>query len=558
VHEVRDGVVIALALVAALLGVVSLAKRFGVPYPIALVLGGAALGFVPGLPSVELAPDIVLLVVLPPLLFAAAWNTSWRDFKADKRAIGLLSVGLVVATTAVVAVVARAVFDLPWAAAFALGAVVSPTDAIAATATADRLGVPRRMVTILEGESLVNDASGLVAYRLAVGAALAGGVTVGSAIWQFGFVSLGGVVVGLVVGVAFNTIERRIDDPPLEIVLSIVVAYGAYMAGELLGMSGVLACVSAGLLSGQHSPRALGARTRLEAIAVWETMAFVLNGLVFMLLGLQLRRVLADIGADEIGPVTRGALVVAGVVVAARLVWMFPGTYLPRLIPSIRRRDPPPPWQHVVVMGWAGMRGAVSLALALALPRAGAAHGGGAAFPGRGTIVYVTFVVILVTLVGQGLTLPALIRKLGVRDDGGAAREEAEARLRAARSAQAKLFEVARDAGIGEDAAAHLHQHYAGRIARLEQRVAERQSSGQREAAQERRGYRWLQRALVRLEREAVIEMRNEGVIGDAVLRRIERDFDLTEARMSAEAAHGPAAGAKGSAPPPATSTKRS
>jgi monovalent cation/hydrogen antiporter len=437
--SVHATVEVVILLLAAILSIATVARRFAIPYPILLTVGGLFLGLLPGLPEVVLAPDLVLLLVLPPLLWAAAWDTTWRDFKAHRRAIALLALGLVLATVASVAAVAHAIVGLDWPAAFALGAIVSPTDALAATTVMQRLHAPRRLVAIVEGESLVNDSSGLIAYRFAVAAALTGRFSLTSAAAQFVLVAVGGVLVGVAVGYVAINVLARLDDRPVEILAGVVAAYAAYLLAELIGVSGVLACVSGGLLGSRLAPRLVRSSTRLDAYAFWETLEFLLNGLVFMLLGFQARGIWMEISDVPTPRLVLYGVVVPLTVIATRLIWVFPAAWLPRAVSRrLRERDPWPGWRALVTIGWAGMRGAVSLALALALPR------DGVSFPDRSLVLYLTFCVILFTLVGQGLTLAPLLRALGYAGDGRDPGEELEARRTTARAGLARVGAAAR------------------------------------------------------------------------------------------------------------------
>src|SRR4029450_10810226 len=406
-----------LVLMVAMGGLSVLAGVVRVPYPIVLVLGGLVLGFVPGVPPALLQPDLVLVLFLPPLLYQAAFFSSPRDLRANARAITLLAVGLVLVTMTAVAVVAHAlVAGLPWAAAFALGAIVSPTDPLAATAIARRLGVPRRLVTVLEGESLVNDATALVAYRLAVAPVLAGSFTLWEAGLRFVVGAVGGVVIGLAVGWLFAEARRRIEDSVVEIVLSVVTGYAASLPAELLGVSGVLAAVTAGLYVGWHAPELASPATRLLGFSFWEVLVYLLNAVLFVLVGLQLHPILTGVSGSSAAVLLGQAALVSAVVIAVRIVWGFSVPYLVRALdrrPAQRARRVGA--RERVVGGWGGGRGAVALAAALALPLETST---GQPFPQRNLIIFVTFGVIFATLVLQGLSLPWRIRRLGVhRDD---------------------------------------------------------------------------------------------------------------------------------------------
>ena len=528
-HEVE----IVLGLLVLVTGLAMVARAISVPYPILLVIGGLVIGFVPGLPHVELEPDIVFLLFLPPLLFVAAFFASPRELKANRRPIGSLAVGLVLFTTTVVGVVAHALLpELGWPVAFALGAIVSPTDAVAASAIFHRLGVPRRIVTILEGESLVNDATGLIAYRAAVAAAVTGAFSFAEWGVLFVVVAAGGVVLGLAVGWAVAQIWKRVHDPVASITISLLAPYAAYLPAEQLGASGLLAAVAAGLYLGWAWPRALtgeaASETRLQGRAVWGTFEFVLNGLVFVLIGLQLPTILARLGRP-IGELVLVGILISLTVIVSRFVWVFPATYLPRLLsPWLRRRDPSPPWQWTMMLSWSGMRGVVSLAAALALPVTVVS---GDPFPGREPLIFLTFTVILVTLVGQGLTLPPLIRALGLSADGSEEREEAYARAAAAEAALARMDDLEQEWPTHRELVDQLRARYEHRARHVQQPIA---SNGISAVDDEWFEHQEIFRAVIEAERGAVISLHDDGAIADSVLYRVQRDLDLAEARMEA------------------------
>ncbi len=518
-------VVLALLLLVALLTVT--ARRIGIPYPILMTLGGLALGLLPGLPRVELAPEIVFLLFLPPILFAAAFFTSPRELVANARPIGALAFGLVLATTVIVAVAVHTLAPgVPWAVAFALGAIVSPPDAIAATAIAQRLGLPRRLVIILEGESLVNDATALVAYRLAVIAAVSGAFSLGDAALSFIFVSAGGVAIGLLAGWAVVFVLGRLEDPPVEVLLSLLAPFGAWLPAEALGVSGVLSVVTAGIVVGRRAPRILGSDTRVLGSGVWQMVVFTLNGLVFILIGLQLPNILDSLGASHtFGELASWAVVVSATVIGVRLAWVFPATYLPRwLSPALRAREPAPSARSTLIVGWAGMRGVVSLAAALALPLTVA---GGAPFPERDLVIFLTFSVILATLVGQGLTLPWLIRRLGIGDDGSAAHEELHAREAAAAAALARLDELVEEWPGHAELIDHLRERHEHATEHFEHD----HETGEVPLDEEAVAHAAIRRAVIDAQRLAVIDLRDRGVISEEALRRVERGLDLEELR---------------------------
>ena len=532
-------------LLAAVAALATVANKIKVPYPILLVVSGLALAFVPPdvLPRYRLDPEVVFVLFLPPLLFSSAYFTSWRDFRRNLRPISLLAVGLVLFTVVGVAAVAHYVAGMSWAAAFVLGAIVSPTDAIAATSIAQRLGVPRRIVTLLEGESLVNDATGIVAYRIAtrVAAGAAAFSFLGASL-QFVVGAVGGVAVGLAVGWVVVRSFERLDDTPVEIVVSLLAPFAAYLAAEegphlfwheLLGgegepfFSGVLAAVAAGIYVGRNSPTIMSPTSRLEGGAVWNVVVFLLNGLAFILIGLQLPIILQGLRGFTPGELLLYAAAVSLAVIAIRVLWVFPATYLPRMASrSIRERDPAPPWRSVAVLSWAGMRGVISLAAALALPETVL---GGGPFPYRDLILFLTFAVILATLVIQGLSLPFLIRALGLEDDGSVEREEVRARIESADAAIARLEELAEEEWVREDTAERVRGMYGYRRSRFVARKMGVDADGYEERSQ---SYQRLSRELLVAQRNALVRLRNEGTISDEALHRIERDLDLEETRL--------------------------
>ena len=517
-----------LELILGLLAVVAIlataARRLGIPYPILLVLGGLGLGFVPGLPHVELAPEAVFLLFLPPILFSAAYFTDWRAFVANRRPISLLAVGLVLTTTVAVAVVAHAVVDgMTWPVAFLLGAIVSPPDAVATVAIIQRLGIPRRLVTIMEGESLVNDATALVAYRFAVAAVVTGSFSLWEAGLKFVLVAVGGVLIGLVVGWVLVQILTRLHDPPVEITATLLAPVAAYLPAEELGVSGVLATVTAGIYLGRRGSALVPAVSRLRAVAVWEVVIFLVNGLVFILIGLQLPTVLETVGDRPLGELLWAAAAISLVTIVVRLAWVYPATYLPRImVPGLRERDPAPSWQYPAVLGWAGLRGVVSLAAALALPFETDI---GVPFPERDLVIFLTFCVILVTLVGQGLTLAPLIRRLGLAADDDE-REEALARREGALAAIARIDELAAEPWVPVESAETLRARYEHRLEHFPASLDPADLDGDHVTAHER-----LRLDVLAAERRAVIVLRDRGRIGDEALRRVEYDLDLAEER---------------------------
>jgi CPA1 family monovalent cation:H+ antiporter len=516
---------VALLLAVAALGFI--ARKIKLPYPILLVAGGLVLGLVPGVPRVRLNPDLIFFCFLPPLLFPAALFTSWRDFRFNLRPILLLAIGLVLFTTCSVAFLAHALLGLPLAAAFVLGAIVSPPDAIAAEAIAERLSIPRRIVAILEGESLVNDATALVALRFAVAAVATGSFSVVRAGGEFLLVAAGGIAIGLAVGWLAAKLHRHIDDPPVEVTLSLLTPFVAYILAERCTVSGVLAVVTAGLYLGWRTPEITTSSTRLQGGPFWNMVEFLLNGFVFIFIGLELPQALRAFSAESLRQLVWSALIITLAVILVRVLWVFPATYLPRLLfKSIRRRDPYPAWQHVTIVAWTGMRGVVSLAAALALPLNLA---NGAPFPARDTILFLTFTVIMATLVVQGLSLPFLIRRLGVKDDNQTEKEERDARLKANQAALARLREIAERDPSKADALERLRIEYEDRLRQLESYEPESASNERRLFSSE---YENLSFEALRIERQIILKLRNEALINDEVLRRIQRDLDLAEERL--------------------------
>ena len=505
--------VLLLLVATTLLAVV--AQRLNVAYPIVLVLGGLLLGLVPGLPRVALDPELVFELFLPPLLFAAAFFTPWPEFKANLRPILMLAVGLVGATAAAVAYVAFGTLGLPLAVGFVLGAIVSPSDPVAATAIAARLRLPHRLVVVLEGESLINDAAALVLFRFAVAAVVIGEWSFSGAVLAFVKVAVGGVALGLAVAWLAVQLFRRLTDPTVITVMTVLAPFAAYLSAELLGFSGVLATVAAGIYAGWHSPTMLTPATRVRAGSVWNVLVFLLNGLAFILIGLQLPLILSGIASQSPALLSVAALAVVGTVILVRFVWIFGSSWLTCVIaPGWRRRDPPLPWPQLTVLSWSGMRGIVSLAAALALPNAIAS---GAPFPERHLVLFLAFAVTLGTLVLQGLTLPALVEALGIASASGD-EERLEARRFAIEAALTRLDELAERGELPADGLAHLRQRYEYTLRVLDERDLE---MGDPET------HRRVNLDLIEAERKVLIDMRRHGAISEEIFRDLERSLDL-------------------------------
>jgi CPA1 family monovalent cation:H+ antiporter len=525
-----DSIEVVLVLLIAATALAILARRIGVPYPILLVLGGLALGFLPGLPTVELEPDVVFLLFLPPILFAAGYFTSIRALRAKAGKITSLAVGLVLFTAAAVAFVVHSLVPgIGWAPAFALGAIVAPPDAVAATAVFQRLGVPRPIVTTLEGESLLNDATALIVYRFAVLAAVSGVFSIVDAGAAFVAAAIGGLVIGIAVGAAVAWLVRRTDDPVFSTVITFVAPIAAYLPAEALDFSGVLSTVVAGIYLGQHS-RALGSQVRVAATAAWQVLLFIVNGAVFILIGLQLPRVLANLGQRPAGELFGLAAAVVATVIVTRIAWVYVSIYGAWLIRARRRGDERPSVRRISLLAWAGMRGVVSLAAALALP----ALPDGSPFPERDLIVFLAFAVILATLVGQGLTLPPLIRTFELAETGGDGHEEAHARVITSEAAASRLEELADEWPGHLELIDTLRAQVQHRTRHAEQHDEVTESAEDTGAEQELLEHRTIRIAVIEAERTALVQLRERGAVSDQVFRRVERDLDLDELRLEA------------------------
>jgi monovalent cation/hydrogen antiporter len=511
-----------IVLLGAVLALVTLASRFPIPYPIFLVIGGLGLSFVPTIVPVHLEPDLVFLVFLPPILWAAAYFTSLRDFRANLRVITLLAVGLVLATTAAVGAVARLLFPgMSWPVALTLGAIVSPPDAVAATAIARRLGIPHRVVTVLEGESLINDASALVAYRTAVALALTGGgFVLTRAVGQFVLASVGGVLIGLAVAALTTRALRFTSDSLVETALTLLAPYAAWVLAERAHTSAVLACVAGGLYFGQRFSPLVAPVTRIQAVAVWRLLIFVLNGVIFVLIGLQLGAIREAGLPSSLATVVWQGAVITATAITVRLVWVPLAIVVPRLLsPSLRRRDPIPSWRVIVLASWVAMRGIVSLAAALALPE----H-----FPFQDEIVLLTFAVILATLVVQGLGLAPLIRLLDLGQDATLELEEARAREDAARAALARLDQLAAEPWPRAEDVDRLRAIHTQRIRRAS--TIDLGDGG--ETAQAQAALRRLRHETLAAERRTLLGLRDRDVISDEVFHRLEEELDVEAMRI--------------------------
>jgi len=518
-----------LLLLVVLVVVAVVAQRFNIAPSILLVIAGIALALVPGMPPITLAPELVLLVLLPPLIYSAGVSMSWREFCFNLRPITLLAFGCVVFTTCAVAAAVHYLLGWPWGVAFALGAIVAPPDVVAPLAIARRLALPRRLLVVLEGEGLANDATALILYRFAVIAISTGAFSLAPAGTTFSLIVLGEIFYGVAAGWLSLRLRQWANNPRVEITLSLMTPYLAYWVPEHLGGSGVLATVAAGLYVSWNGPKLISAATRLQGIFFWDLIIYLIEGFVFLVTGLQARTLFEKAHDFPINELLIATAITAAIVIVARFVWVFPATYLPRwLIPSLARRDPSPPWQQAFVLAFTGVRGVVSLAAALAIPLTIAS---GAPFPHRDLILFVTFGVIIITLVGQGLTLPTVIRWLGVGRHGEAEHRheqqaELDARQAAIRASQQQLERLASERGLGADTIEILNARYDHRTRLIPNNL--------NEGRDKVRLSNDLRLELIAAEREFLYGLLREGKITDESRRRLERDLDLEEAAILA------------------------
>jgi Na+/H+ antiporter len=527
---IREIEILVLLMIAiAAVGVV--AKRSNIPPAILLVLSGVALALVPGLPAVRLPPELVLLLVLPPLIYSSAVAMSWREFRFNLRPITLLAVGCVVFTTMAAAAATHWLLGLSWPVGFVLGAIVSPPDAVAPLSIARRMGLPKRILVILEGEGLANDATALILYRFAIVAVSAGAFSFATAAGMFVVIIAGELLWGIAVGWMMLRLRRWVADAQLEIVLSILTPYVAYWPPQHLGGSGVLAVVVAGLYVSWNGLSMISSATRLQGIFFWDVLVYLIEGIVFLMTGLQARTLIPGLGTYSLSALAGSAAVVTVAVILARFVWIYPATYLPRwLIPAIARKDPSPPWQWPFVLGFTGVRGIVSLAAALAIPLT---MDSGRPFPNRDLILFLTFVVILVTLVGQGLMLPAVIRLLGLANAGDQElhadrTEELVARRHAIEAAIKRLDQLAMERGLPDDVVRPLRVEHQNRLSHFEHASPWAQNHQHPVALPDE-----IELLLIAAEREQINELYRQGTLRDEARRRLEREFDLREANFA-------------------------
>ena len=527
---IQDNLFLILLLLFLVSMLFMLSQKIKISYPILLVLAGLAIGFVPAMPVITLNPDIVFLIFLPPLLYAAAWNTSWKDFWASRRPISLLSFGLVIFTSTAIAFLSNAIIPgFPLAYGFLLGGIISPPDAVAATSVLQGLRIPKRIVTILEGESLINDASSLIVFRFAMAAILTSQFSFLNATGQFFMVAGFGLLIGIAVAFIIYWTHRLLPtDASIDTAITLISPYIMYLAAEHFHFSGVMAVVSGGLFLSYRSNKIFSYNSRIQAYSVWETLIFLLNGLVFILIGLQLPSIIKGLGNDSIFSAIWYAVLISLITIAIRIIWVFPGAYIPRILfRSIRKTEPRPSKKMVFLVAWSGMRGVVSLASALAIPLT---LNDGTVFPHRNLLLFITFVVILFTLVLQGLSLPWLIRKLKIEEPNSETEEEVELAIRL------QMADAALD---------HLNNNYADEIKNIEayQRVRDKYDrmakntykrliEGQADSIDFLPGYRQMLKELIAVKRASLERLKKEDLYSIDLIRNKEWELDLEEARL--------------------------
>ena len=518
-------------LLVVIAAIAVLAARLKTPPSIFLVIAGVALALIPGLPSVQLAPEVVLLLVLPPVVYSSAVAMSWREFRFNLRPISLLAVGCVAFTTVAAAAATHWLLGFPWPVGFVLGAIISPPDAVAPLSIIRRMQVPKRIGVVLEGEGLANDATALILYRFAVAAVSVGSFSLGQALGTFAIIVVGEIVWGIGVGWAMLRLRRWVRDPRVEILLSILTPFLAYWPPEQIGGSGVLATVTTGLYISWNGLRLISPATRLQGIFFWDFLIYLTEGMVFLITGLQARSLLAGIRGYTLSDLAISAGIVSATVIVTRFIWMFPATYLPRwLVPSIRRKDPSPPWQWPFALAFTGVRGIVSLAAALAIPLV---TGSGRPFPQRDLIIFLTFAVILVTLVGQGLMMPFVMRWLGLVNAGRLERradraEEFAARRKAIGRALERLDRLATERQLSEETLGRIRDRHNDRLAHVTHRGSDSRAHKMQVDLDDEIEYE-----LIAAERDAINELYREGALKDEARRRIERELDLRDAHLT-------------------------
>lgn len=530
---IQDSLLLILGLLVAVCMLTILANKMRISYPIFLVIAGTLICFFPGVPFIRLDPDLVFLVFLPPLLYSAAWNTSWCEFWKFKRPITLLAVGLVIFTSSIVAIVSSSIIpNFTLAQGFLLGAIISPPDAVAATSVLQNLNMPKRLTTILEGESLINDASSLIVFRFALAVIFTGKFSFAQATGNFFFVAGVGILVGVAIAYVFYLMHKKLPtNANIDTALTLIAPYLMYVGAEHFHTSGVMAVVSGGLFLSSRSHRIFGYDTRIQAYSIWDILVFLFNGFVFILIGLQLPTIMAELGSTKLSMAISYGLLISATIIVIRIVWVYPGAYIPRwLIKSIRENEPRPTPKAIFLIGWSGMRGVVSLASALAVPLT---LQDGTAFPNRNLILFITFVVILITLVGQGLSLSWLSKKLGVQSEPEEHRkgEELEIRIRLAEAALEHMdSHYAKQLG-NFDAYTRLRDRYA-RMIELAKRRLENDEAVE-ETANRLPEYRKMLLEIVDVRRYALAKLREEKKYDDELINNREWELDLEEARLN-------------------------
>jgi Na+/H+ antiporter len=523
-----------LFMVAVLVAVAIAAKRLNIAPSILLVIAGVGMAFIPGLPKVALAPELVLLVILPPLIYSAGVAMSWREFRFNLRPIALLAFGCVVFTTCAVAAAAHYLLKFDWAVGFLLGAIVAPPDVVAPLAIARQLGLPRRILVVLEGEGLANDATALILYRFAVAAVSSGTFSLGEAAGTFTLIVIGEIIYGIAIGWLSLRLRQWAREPRVEITLSLMTPYLAFWVPAHFGGSGVLATVACGLYVSWNGPRLIASATRLQGIFFWDLIVYLIEGMVFLLTGLQARTLIENGHAFSIQDLLIATALTTLIVIAARFMWVFPATYIPRWIsPRLRKRDPSPPWQGPFLLSFTGVRGVVSLAAALAIPYF---LNSGAAFPHRELILFVTFGVIIVTIVGQGLMLPEVVRWLGLTHLGREERlseiqAELAARQAALQQVDERLEKAIKEYNLPDYAIEHLRTRNQSRLQILPTNLTEGVDHMRRTAK--------IKAELIDAERDFIYQLLRDGKITDEARRRIEYELDLEEASVANRAQDG-------------------
>jgi CPA1 family monovalent cation:H+ antiporter len=531
----HENILIILSLLFAVSMLSILSTKLKISYPILLVIAGLIIGFVPGMPSITLDPEIVFLIFLPPLLYFAAWNTSWKDFWFYRRPIGLLSIGLVMFTSAIIAVVAHAIIpNFPLALGFLLGGIISPPDAVAATSVLQGLKAPKRVTTILEGESLINDASSLIVFRFALAAILTGQFGIWKATSQFFIVAGIGVAIGIGIAYIIYLVHKFLPTTPsIDTGITIMSPYIMYIAAEEFHFSGVMAVVAGGLFLSYRSHTIFNYSTRIQAYSFWETLVFLLNDTVFILIGLQLPFIIGGLGEYSIGDAILYAVLISIITIVIRIIWVYPSAYLPRILSRrIRTNEPNPGWKGIFLVGWSGMRGVVSLASALAVPLT---LTNGQAFPHRNLLLFITFVVILFTLVLQGLSIPWVINKLKIEESPAEKEKEKEEemaiRLRLAGAVLEHMNNNYSEEINNIDAYVRLKDRYDRMIEIANNRLLHEED--QNESSRFLPRYRQMLVELVAVRRNELEAIRSERLYSDEVLRTREKELDLEEARLN-------------------------